>query len=60
MDITTYYKLNFSLIQHHKWSGEYVDNLYPFERDLYVGMLQDYLDNQQQSTEGARYDNPTD
>jgi hypothetical protein len=33
----------FSLIQHHKYSVADVEDLIPFERDLFVEMLLQYL-----------------
>lgn len=33
----------FSLVQHHKYSLTEVENLIPFERDLYVTMLINYI-----------------
>ena len=54
MDLESYYKLNFSLIQYHKYSLTEIENLIPWERDIYVGMLQQYLEDerlkQQQSS----------
>jgi len=31
------------MVQHHKYSLSELENLYPYERDLYVDMLKDYL-----------------
>jgi hypothetical protein len=33
----------FSLAQHHKYSITEIENLIPFERDIYVDMLMQYL-----------------
>jgi len=33
----------FSLVQHHKYSITEVENLIPFERDLYIEMLMNYM-----------------
>lgn len=43
IDLATYYKLNFSLIQHHKYNLSDIDSMYPFERDIYVELLREYL-----------------
>lgn len=37
------YHTNFSLIQHHKYSLTELENMIPFERDIYVQMLIRYL-----------------
>ncbi len=41
--LNNYYKTIFSLIQHHKYSLSDIENLMPFERDIYVEMLLAYL-----------------
>jgi hypothetical protein len=33
----------FSLVQHHKYSISEVEDLMPFERDIFVDMLLEYL-----------------
>jgi hypothetical protein len=33
----------FALVQHHKYSISEVECLIPFERDIYLGMLNEYL-----------------
>jgi hypothetical protein len=42
-NLENYYKTTFSMAQHHKYSISEIENLIPFERDLYVDMLLDYL-----------------
>tara|TARA_B100000287_G_scaffold386668_1_gene394693 strand:- start:735 stop:899 length:165 start_codon:yes stop_codon:yes gene_type:complete len=34
-----YYDYNFSMIQHHQWSLSDLENLIPWERDIYVDKL---------------------
>jgi len=41
-----YYKTIFSLAQHHKYSIAEIENLLPYERDIYVDMLVDHLEEQ--------------
>jgi len=36
------------LAQHHKWSVTDIENLMPFERDLYVDMLMEYLEKEKE------------
>lgn len=33
-------------MQHHKYSLTEVNNLIPFERDIYVSMLNDYIEKE--------------
>ena len=44
MDLENYYKLNFSLIQYHKYSLTEIENLIPWERDIYVELLRAHLE----------------
>jgi hypothetical protein len=30
-------------MHHHKWPMEYIDNLIPFEKEIYVTLLMNYL-----------------
>lgn len=43
--LANYYSTNFALAQHHKYSIGEIEELIPFERDIYVGMLMKYLDD---------------
>lgn len=36
------------MVQHHKYSLTELENLYPYERDLYVDLLKNYLQEEQQ------------
>jgi hypothetical protein len=36
------------MVQHHKYSLTELENLYPYERDLYVDLLKNYLKEEQQ------------
>lgn len=38
----------FSLVQHHKYSVTEIENMFPFERDLYVEMLIEYLKKEEE------------
>ena len=37
--LENYYKTNFALAQHHKYSLTEIENLMPWERDVYVNLL---------------------
>jgi len=41
-----YYQMTFSLAQHHKYSISDIENLMPYERDLYFQMLINYIEKQ--------------
>lgn len=38
-----YYKVQFALKQHHGWAIDELDGLIPWERDIYLAQLQNYL-----------------
>lgn len=44
----------FSLAQHHKYSITEIENLIPYERDLYVDMLLEFLEQQKKDIESRR------
>ena len=54
IDLMTYYKLHFSLMQHHKYSLLDIDSMYPFERDIYVELLRDYLNKLEEESSRGR------
>ena len=43
-----YYKNIFSLAQHYKYSISDLENLLPYERDLYLDMLIDFIEQTKQ------------
>ena len=46
MDLENYYQLNFSLMQYHKWSLTEIEGLMPWERDVYVTLLKNHLEEE--------------
>ena len=46
MNLESYYKINFALLQYHKYSLTEIENLIPWERDIYIGMLQQHLEDE--------------
>ncbi len=51
--LTNYYGLNFQLIQHHKYTLSDINEMLPFERDLYVDMLMAYLNEEKERQQKA-------
>jgi len=47
MDLENYYKLNFALMQYHKYSLTEVENMMPWERDVYVTLLKNHLEEEE-------------
>ena len=48
MNAESYYELNFSLMQYHKYSLTEIENMIPWERDIYTNMLIRHLEEEQQ------------
>ena len=44
------YQLNFALMQHHKYSLTELDNMIPWEREIYVTLLKNYLEEQEEQS----------
>jgi hypothetical protein len=47
MDLEAYYRINFALLQFHKYSLTEVENMIPWERDVYVGLLKQHIEEEQ-------------
>ena len=46
MNLESYYKLNFALMQHHKYSLTEIENMMPWEREIYTGLLSQYVEEE--------------
>jgi len=46
--LENHYRTNFSLIQHHKYSLTELDNMIPYERDIYVALLIQHLEEEEE------------
>lgn len=44
--LENYFKLNFALMQHHKYSLTEIENMMPWEREVYVGLLLQHLEEE--------------
>jgi hypothetical protein len=45
-DLESYYKVNFALMQHHKYSLTELENMIPWEREVYLTLLQQYIEEE--------------
>lgn len=43
MELIAFYRINFSLVNHYKYSIEELENMLPYERVFYVAMLEQYI-----------------
>lgn len=45
-NLMNYYKTNFALMQHHKYSLTELESMMPWERFLYVDLLKEHIKEQ--------------
>ena len=56
-DLESYYRTNFALMQYHKYSLTELENMMPWERDVYTTLLQQHIEEEnlkRQQEEGVR------
>ena len=56
-NLESYYRINFSLMQYHKYSLTELENMMPWERDIYTSLLEQYIEEEnlkRQQEEGVR------
>ena len=53
-DLHNHYKLNFALMQYHKYALADIENMIPFEREIYVAMLIRFLEEEKQRLESKK------
>ena len=47
-------RTNFGLMQHHKYSLTEIENLIPWEREIYLTLLQQYVEEEQERQQEQR------
>ena len=52
--LKNYYETNFALMQHHKYSLSELETMLPWERNIYVGLLVNYLKEEKERIELQR------
>jgi hypothetical protein len=53
--LENYYRTNFALMQHHKYSLTELDDMMPFEREIYILLLTQFIkeENERQKQQQA-------
>ena len=46
--------MNFALMQYHKYSLTEIEEMLPFERDVYISLLIRYLEEEKQRIESSK------
>ena len=44
--LESYFKTKFALMQHHKYSLTELENMMPWEREIYVTLLSQYIEEE--------------
>ena len=44
--LANYIQTNFGLIQHHGWSLNELDDMHPWEREIYVGLMVQHIEEE--------------
>jgi hypothetical protein len=52
-----FYQTNFALMNHHKWSITEIENMIPWEREIYITLLMDWIKSEEAraKTEGTTH-----
>ncbi len=57
MDLESYFRINFALMQFHKYSLSEIEGMIPWEREIYLMLLQQHIEEeklkQQQQQNGG-------
>lgn len=46
--------MNFSLMQHHKWDIDKLENMIPWEREIYIQMLIAHIEKEKEKKNNQR------
>ena len=45
-NLESYFRVNFALMQHHKYSLADIESMMPWEREVYVTLLTQYIEEE--------------
>ena len=45
-NLESYFRVNFALMQHHKYSLTDIENMMPWEKEVYVTLLTQYIEEE--------------
>ena len=51
MNLEAHFDYNFALIHSHKWSFTEIENMLPWERDIYLIKIQEWIKEENRRTE---------
>jgi hypothetical protein len=47
-DLESYYRINFALMQYHKYSLTEIENMIPWEREIYLTLLENHIKDEEE------------
>lgn len=47
-DLESYYRINFALMQYHKYSLTEIENMIPWEREIYLTLLDNHIKEEEE------------
>jgi hypothetical protein len=53
-DLETYYRINFALMQYHKYSLSDIENMMPWEREIYLALLENHIREEEEKYARAK------
>ena len=51
--LETYFRVNFALVQHHKYSLTEIENMIPWEREIYLTLLENHIQEEEEKAAKA-------
>jgi hypothetical protein len=52
-DLESYYRINFALMQYHKYSLTEIENMMPWEREIYLALLENHIREEEEKAQKA-------
>lgn len=53
-DLETFYRINFALIQYHKYSLSDVEYMMPWEREIFLALLEQHIIDEEEKAAKAK------
>ncbi len=50
-DLETFYRVNFALMQYHKYSLTEIENMIPWEREIYLSLLESHIQDEEEKAQ---------
>jgi hypothetical protein len=55
IDLESYFRINFALMQFHKYSLTEIENMMPWERDIYLALLKQHIEEENLKAKQAEH-----